>query len=244
MKFPKFKKREDIPEAVRDAYIERDGEWVPDIEDVGGLKASQQRVLDEKKKLEDRLNGLLGGRKPEDIEAIIKAHTSAEEERARKAGEFDKLLEKRLADQLAELNPKLTAGEKAIKELDDLKFEREVRKFAGPAGIPEKNIRAAIKITQGDRLKIEEGKLVVVDTEGDTRGVSPEKFFTEAFKKEYPELYLGSGASGGGAGGGSSTARSTGTGSGAAKTINASDSKSFLANLEGIEKGEVAVAVE
>src|SRR4051812_37509842 len=116
MKFPTFEKQEHIPEAFRGAYVKGDdGKWNVEEDSVAkGLKDSQRRLLDEKKASDaelERLKKVFGSRKPEDVEKLLKEHETSEEERQRKAGDFDKLIEKRVNEVRAELEPKVTAGE-------------------------------------------------------------------------------------------------------------------------------------
>jgi hypothetical protein len=145
MPLPTFDSKDAIPEAFRDAYVEKEGKWIPaPNEDVEGLKTNHRRVLDEKKKLEQEfqsIKGALGDAKPEEVAEILKAHRASEEERSKKAGEFDKILEKRLNELRTEYEPKVKAGEEAIRKLEDYEFDRFVREAALAGGVSEKDLR-------------------------------------------------------------------------------------------------------
>jgi hypothetical protein len=243
MTLPTFESKDKIPAGFESLYAEKDGKFAPIVDDPAGLSANQRRLLDEKKKLEGDLGtykGAIGDLKPEQVQEILKGHREAEEKRARQAGEFDKLLEKRVNEVRAELDPKVKAGEDAITQLSAFRFNQAVEKEAIKAGVIPEDLEDVLAIVREKRMlapsKKDASKIVVLDADGDETGKTLEKFFTEDFKKLKPKFYKAGGGSGGGAGGGG-TPRS---GSGGA--IAASDTAGFLANLDKIAKGEVKVA--
>ena len=237
-----FDTKDAIPEALRDGAVEtKDGKFAVAIDDdTSGLRDSQRRLLDEKKKLEAQLNGLLNGRKPEDIAEILESHQRLEEERQKKAGEFDKLIEKRVRAKEEELMPRVLKGEEAIARLTKLEYEGRVRDLAESAGVDPKFMKAVFRTVQDDYLKMEEGDLVVLAPDGSKRSITAEEFFQKDFKKDYPEFYAGKAGSGGGATGGSGGTRQS-AGGGA---IRATDTAGFLGNLDNIASGKTAVIAE
>lgn len=232
-----FDSKDAIPEALREGAIEtKDGKFA--VSDEEGLKESQRRLLDEKKKTDERLANLetaLGGLKPDEVTSAVAARKTAEEEAARKAGDFDKVLEKRVNETKAEYEKRIAELAPYKTKYEDRELEIAIRDAATKAGVPGTDLPFVLDITKGRRVRLDEktGKPVVFDREGDPTGLSVEKFFAETFKAEAPKFYGPAGGSGGGAtqGGGS---RSSGT-------VAATDEKAFLANLDGIAKGEVAV---
>jgi hypothetical protein len=242
MPLPTFAKKEDIPEAVRDGYVEREGKWVPDDSTERGLKESQRKLLDEKKAAADelaRIRGVLGDRSLDDVDKLIKSQRETEEERQRKAGEFDKILEKRVNETKVEYEKRIAELTPYKTRFTDLTLDLAIREAAEKAGVLSGDMKAVLKIVKGDRVRLDEktGKPVVVDSDGDVTSATVEKFFVETFKTEYPKFYTAAGGSGGGAGGGTGGGGGRGPANGG---VDIRDQASFLANVSKIAKGEVA----
>lgn len=234
MPLPTFDSRDEIPEAFRESYVERNGKFVPD-------DGFQRQLLDEKKKADAELAKIrqaLGDRKPEDIAALLKAQQEAEEERQRKAGEHDKILEKRINETKAEYEKRISELAPYKTKYEDSVLEGAIRKAAIAANVNAKDLEEyVIPLTKGRRITLDEqGKLVVKDKEGDPTGLTVEKFFAETFKAESPKFYEGTGGSGGGATAG------TGGKVGPGGTIKITDAAGLLANLDKVAKGEVKMA--
>lgn len=238
MPLPVFDTKDAIPEAFRGEYVEREGKWHPNVEDVAGIKASQRRALDEKKALEESLNKALGGRKLEDVQAIIEAQEKAADEAARKKGDFDTILSKREKAIRDELEPQVVEGKAAVAKLAALEFRSQVGDVAIEADINPKKLNAVLKLVDGDHIKrTKDGKFVVVDEDGDPTGETLDKFFTGTFKKLYPEFYLSTGSSGGGSTGGNGERKV------AQGTIDGRDDAAFLANIGDIATGKKKVEI-
>lgn len=236
MPLPKrFKTRDEIPEAFRDAYVEKDGEWVLDESETTGLKDSQRRLLDEKKKTEDSLKAILGNRSADEVKELLGNLDKAEEERQRKAGELDNLIAKRVKQREEELLPQVEAGQKAIAELAKRNFRDKVNEVASEVGINQKHSRAFLKTVEDDMLKLDGEELVVLAPGGGKRNISPKEFLEKEFKKDYPEFFLASGGSGSG-----STNQNRGTGSsGTGGVVDITDPSSFLANVDNVASGKM-----
>ena len=214
MPLPSFAKQDEIPEAFRSAYIEREGKWVPDDSDVAGLKKSQKTLLDEKKAADAELANwkkVLGDTKPEEVAALLESRRKADDEAARKAGDFDKVLEKRINETKAEYEKRIEALAPFKQKYEDREVDLAIRDAAAKAGIIPEDMKYVIQILKGSRVKLDEksGKVGVYDADGDLTGLSVEKFFAETFKAEAPKFYQSAGGSGGGANGGGSGGRST-----------------------------------
>lgn len=183
MPLPTFKTRDDIPEAVRDGYVERDGEWVPDVEDVSGLKANRDELLREAKELRKSVADL-----KKELQQK-KSGLSDEEIAAQKAREEE--LTKPLQEQLA--------AERA--ELRKLKLDARVQTMLAEAGANPKRIDALYKLV-GDRFDLSDNGTPVLKEKPTT---PLDKYIADTVALEYPELFLAKGKPGdqfpGGAGG-------------------------------------------
>lgn len=238
MPFPTYKSKDEIPEPFRGEYVERNGEWVPNIEDVSGIKAAQRKALDEKKKLEEQMEAALGGRKLDEVADLLKRQRELEDAQARKAGDFDKLLEKRVNEVKAEFEKQLALVTPYKSKFEDRELESAIRKAAIPAGVDPKDLEEyVIPLVKGRRIRLEGDKVVVLDKDGDPTGLTPEKFFAEAFKAEAPKFYQAAGGSGGGSTGGSGSGGKT-----VAGTISRTDNAALIANLDAVASGKVKVA--
>lgn len=233
-----FESKDAIPESLRESAVEtKEGKWA--VADVDGLKSSQERLLDEKKKLQakyEELERSLGGLSSEQIQKYRTDMARLEEEQARKAGDFDKLLEKRIGETKAEYEKRLAEAEQYKTKYVDREVEFAIRDAAAKAGVPPEDIPYVVDLHKGRRVRYDEktGKTVVYDRDGDPTGLSVEKFYAESFKAEAPKFYGSTAGSGGGSTGGSTRAP------GGAPAI--TDQASFLANLDKIAKAEVKVA--
>jgi len=234
-----FDTRDAIPETLRDSAIEtKDGKFA--VADVEGLKSSQQRILDEKKKLQDEYEGMkrsLGGLTAEQIAKYRDDMQRLEDDAARKAGDFDKLLEKRIGETKAEYEKRLAEVEPYRAKYFDRETDLAIRDAATKAGVLPEDLPFVLDIVKGRRVKFDEkaGKVVVVDKDGDVMSKSVEQFFATDFKAEAPKFYGSSVGSGGGATGGGGVKLPAGQ-------VAASDQKGVLANLDAIAKGQVKVA--
>lgn len=234
-----FESKDAVPESLRESAIEtKDGKWA--VADVDGLKSSQERILDEKKKLQakyEELERSLGGLSPEQIAKYRTDMAKLEEEQARKAGDFDKLLEKRIGETRAEYEQRLAEMERYKTRYIDREIEFAIRDAAVKAGVPAEDVPYVVDLHKGRRVRFDEktGKPVVYDKDGDPTGLTVEKFYADVFKAEAPKFYGATVGSGGGSTGGNGGRTSSGT-----PTI--TDQSGFLANLDKIAKGEVKVA--
>ena len=187
MAFPTYKKQEEIPEAFRSEYEERDGEWHPKVPDVAKL----QKALDSER---DR---------------------AANEEKARKAAESERDALKRTADakekgiseeELQKIRDAEAAARKPIEEERDrlaaenrkLKLTDRVQALALKSGVmPDRIEDAMLALDRRADLTDKDG-IVVKDKDGKVTTETIDDFLKTTFKKEKPWLYAGSGAAGGG----------------------------------------------
>ncbi|MFN9087357.1 MAG: hypothetical protein ACK6DP_12410 [Gemmatimonas sp.] len=239
MSLKMFESKEAIPESLRESAVEtKEGKWA--VADVDGLKSSQERILDEKKKLQQRYEDLekaLGGLSPEQVAKFRADMAKLEEEQARKAGDFDKLLEKRIGETKAEYEKRLADAEQYRTKFIDREIEFAIRDAAVKAGVPAEDVPYVVDLHKGRRVRFDEktGKSVVYDKDGDPTGLTVEKFYADVFKAEAPKFYGATVGSGGGSSGGGGRPVPAGQ-------VAATDQSAFLANLDKIAKGEVKVA--
>lgn len=162
---------DDVPEKFRSLYVEKDGKHV--FQDPAVLV----RSLTNAKRERDGLKGEAAsaaawkklGKSPDEIEALLAKQAEAEEARALKAGEFDKIkaqiIEKHAGELEAE-RAKLTKKDRAIERfLVDAAATRAIAEAKGSAGLLLPHVRASVKVVEeGDEYTVR-----IVDAKGDPR---------------------------------------------------------------------------
>lgn len=165
---PTFATLEEIPEAFRAEYVERDGQFVPNIEDVSALKNAHERQKDEARLAKARVKEL------EDAAKARAAGITDEQLAAMRA---------EIAKEYAPTSEKLTAAEK---ELRSLKLDGRLEAMMLAAGVNPKRVGDLRKLI-GDRFDLNaSGSPMLVDKPTTDLG----KYFAEAVAAEYPELYV------------------------------------------------------
>jgi len=244
-----IQKLQDVPEAQRSFYSEgEDGKFHLDaegIEDVSGLKSALEAERKERRKHERALAAFKDV-DPERYNALLRAEEEREAVKAKASGDWEKreaqLIEKH-GREIKSKEESLVAAQRTVERaLIDAEAARAIAAAKGSVRLLLPEIKQRVKVLKG-----QDGEFAirVVDAEGTPRigkvegGKAAPMTIAElvAELREDAELaraFDGSGASGSGA------AKSEG-GGGAVRTIPAGDDKAFLANLEKIAKGEVAV---
>jgi len=173
-------KLDDVEEASRGLYVEKDGKFVLDvdgIEDTSGLKSALQKersareAKDKQVRAWERL-----GKSPEDIENLIaeqdkiaEERAKAEEEKAAKAGEWDKLKAQMNDKHQVELKAKddsISSMRKALeKHLVDAAATSAIAAEKGVSDLLLPHVQKHVKVVE------EDGEFVVkvVDAKGDPR---------------------------------------------------------------------------
>lgn len=208
------------------------------------LEGKRDEILSELKEAKAKLKAV-DGIDPEEHRALqAKIQDLETQKKADKAGVTSEQLAKIRQEVEADLvgrYSKMTAAELAaqipavgdvVKDNRTLRLDSVVKAEMAKAGARSERIDALFKLTADQFDLTDDGKPMLRDRPG----IDVTKFVAEDLKKEYPELYNGTGSSGGGA------SRSTAGGGGAPQTIAANDSKGFIDNLEGIAKGTVNVS--
>lgn len=206
------------------------------------LEENRDKALGQLKEARDKLKAF-DGVDAEEYRALQAKVTDLETKaKADKAGLTSEELNKLRADVAADLKKQYAADANlGLKEFPwaadlarenrELKLDSVVKAQMAKGGARAERIDALFKLTSERFDLTDDGKPMLRDRPG----IEIEKYVSDELKKEYPEFYNGSGSSGGGA------SKSNAGGVGTTKTVAADDSASFLANLEGIAKGEVAV---
>lgn len=200
MTFPTFKTADEVPEAFRSEYEEKDGEWKPkENEEARKDRQRRARLLDEKKEEERRR-----------IEAEKERDDLKRELEGKKSGATDEVLErlrKEDADKRAkELTPVATERDQLKIENRKLKRDDKLSALAIKHGIMGDRLEDAMLALE-KRVDLSEGgdSFIVKDKEGQVTTETVDDFLSKTFKAEKLWLYGGSGASGSGAGGSDSS---------------------------------------
>jgi hypothetical protein len=223
---------ESVPEAVRGAYVPKDGKFHLDfeVEDVSGLK----RALDSERNLNKAAKDKVAawerlGKSPEEIDEMLAAERTKAEQLAIKAGKFDEVLAKKLGDQKLEYDGKISTAEKqrlsALKIAEQAVVNTSLATALTKAKASAEGLKALPTLI-GNRVKIEfddngNASSSILDADGKpmvgslSNGLANYDDLVKEAIKEYPSLFEGAGAGGG-------TPPKGGGGSGA-KTITRAD---------------------
>ena len=195
MPFQIFDKIEDIPEAQRDVYEEKDGKWHAKVPDVTNLTSAIEkertgRETEEKarKKAEKDLADLR--------RKATAAESNISEEQLEKLRKEDDDKRKPIQDELDKTKAELTKVKKT---------DRVQRLFLDSGGMPDRVEDAMLSLDRRTGLTEDGNTITVLDKDGKLTTEKVEDFVKASFKKEKPWLYAGSGGSGSGAGGSTRT---------------------------------------
>ena len=202
---------EGVDETVAALYEQRGEKYrlkVEGVEDVSGLKSKINELLDEKKAAQKR------------AEQEAEARAQAAAEAAAKAGDVDALTkswQEKLAKRETELSEQIKQRDARLQDLTVGATARDIASIAMPGS------EAVLARLARDRLRYEDGKVVVLDNEGKPSALTADELREEMrLDPALGPLIQGSRASGGGAGGAK--------GGGAAKSWN---------ELSGMERVEL-----
>lgn len=170
MPLPKFKTLDEVPEAFRDGYVERDGEWVPDVEDVTGLKTNRDEIRTNLEKAKQR-------------EAELKRELA--DLKKKSGGMTDEEIAARRAEIEAEVAPIQQKLEAAQKELRTLKFDDRLKAMIAGSGTVAKRVDALHRLI-GDRFDLNDSGTLVLK---DKPATEIAKYLKEDVAKEYPEFF-------------------------------------------------------
>ena len=202
MALPKFKKKDEIPKGFEELYEEKEGEWIPKEDKTEETLA---KVRGEKKDAETRAKAA------EDKSADLQRQLDVEKA---KGGDVDK----KLSEALTKWNTDKDTAVKAVQDkldaanADILKrdLDDKIGELFIKNGGREDRKAKAIKDTK-ERFGVVDGKLVMKDDKGQVTNAKPEDFFKADYRKESPEFYVATKATGGGGKGGVGTTPASST---------------------------------
>jgi hypothetical protein len=186
MPFPVFGTLDEVPEAFRAEYENRDGAWHAKVPDVATLELTLVKVRGEKADVTSKL------REAESRVAALQAEIEA-----RKGG----ATEAQLADIQARAQAAMTPLQEELAQFKS-KYRKSVlsdrvQAFALQYGVMPDRIKVAMKILD-DRVDLgDEDGIVWKDAEGRVTAMSPEQFFAD-FKKSHEYLFAFTGKGGSG----------------------------------------------
>lgn len=195
MPFPIYDKKGDIPSGAEDVYEERDGKFHPKTEDTSGLKSTLEKERNERKEADKAVraaNTALEAAKRE-LDALKTQVGDPEAKTAELLKRWEDDHKKAIAEKEAEIAV-LKGDLRSIKLDDAVKAE-----FVKNGGRPER-ADAALKLMR-DRLDLADNRVVVKDADGKVSTTTLTDFLGKEFRKDMPELFTGTKASGGGAAG-------------------------------------------
>ena len=218
-----------VDESIRPAYVERDGKFHFDADKYSDIKA--QGLKNKNKEILGKLNEAKTGLKrferlaeleDDDIAELLELRENKDKQPVDKGkgGDVDERiaqLEKQHKKALEKLTGEKTTTETRLSELEKenkhFKLTVPVRDAALKAGVIAEDIDLVLLDTQKRFALNDEGKVVVVDEDGDPMEITPEKFFSSLYKEMRPKFYAASGAAGSGA------PSNTSSGAGGSKVI-------------------------
>jgi len=213
-------------------------------DEVAGLKRSQQEILDERKKLQDKL-AKLEGIDPTKYKEMVDAEAKAEQDGLEKKGEWDKLKEQLVGkhnEAVAEKDKTITGLRGRLSETE---IDNEARKI-----LADKEVRGNAELLMPHirrRAKLNDETETVEIFQAD--GVTPMLGGTQGKPAELKDLiaemradkmfggaFEGNKATGTGAKGEETTGEGVGEGE-----VPAGDNQAFLDNVDAIAAGKVTV---
>jgi primosomal protein N' len=193
MPFPTYTTKEEVPEAFRDEYEEKEGKWVAKVPDVtkaqSALDAERTRAENEKKERIKAENALADMRRKD---AAREGNVS--EETLQKLRDEDATKRREELDPLRQERDQLKAENTKIKKTD-----RVQQMWLDAGGIPERREDAMLSLDKRTGLTEDGNTITVLDKDGKLTTAKVEDFIKVDFKKEKPWLYRGPGGSGSGA---------------------------------------------
>ena len=205
-----------VDESIKGAYVETDGKFNLDVDKYAevkaqGLKSKNKELLGKLSKAaegskrfekfaeltDDELSELLDLRENKD-----KLNDKGKEPSAADAERLKQLENKHKKD-LDRVSGEKTAAETRAAELEKKVKHYEltvpIKETALKAGVLPEDLNLVLLDTQSRFSLNDEGKIVVLDEDGDPTDITPQKFFETLYKVQRPKFYAASGATGSGA---------------------------------------------
>lgn len=202
-----------LPEAKRLLYIEdeiyvADGEnWKKNEEDVAGLKASQTKLLDEYKKLQQKADAFKDV-DPEKYRQMLAEAEEREHQDKKDAGDWDgwkKGFEESKAKELKTLQDQIAARDTRIRKF---LLEDKVRAAALEAGVRKESLERVVRdVLHPDRPRFrldDKENIEVLADSGNPLDLKIDSFFKDIYSQEAAEMYAASKVGGTGSSNGNS----------------------------------------
>lgn len=164
-----------------------------EIDDGAELKTALQKEREDRKALESKLNGIdleeykkLMAQKQDSLTETEKLESAVKKLRA----EIDGMKESHAAE-VTDLNGKLRRHH----------LDEKSRAAALKAGVLPDHVDDVLTLTASRRSLDKDGKIIIVDKDGDPTGTSLKDFFGKELKESKPLFYMGIPGGGGGRGG-------------------------------------------
>lgn len=189
-------KLEDVSEASRGLYVERDGKFhldVDGLEDTAGLKSALEKERQARKDLDKRLAGLKDV-DPDEYKRLKDEADAKEREKLEKDADL-----KRLSDKLTAKEREFSEKEaKLLGELRTMRLDDSLKAAALAHGVHKDYLDDFVTILKARHVKLgDDLKLQVLDADGDPSTLTLDDLMKE-MKGKKPGYFEGSGASGGG----------------------------------------------
>lgn len=212
-----------VEEPIRGAYVEADGKFNLDIDKyaeikAAGLKGKNKELLDKLAKQKDFVAKFEKFKDLEldEFEEFIESRESRKQSDGGGQGSqgqpggkpADDAALRTLEKQLKKLQSKMTEDgqtwqqerEKLTGELRHYKLTSPLKEIALKAGVLPEDLDVVLLET-ARRFRLDDnGKIVVLDDDGDPTTDTPEKFFKDIYRLQRPKFYAATGAAGSGAG--------------------------------------------
>lgn len=194
-----------VEEAHRGFYEEADGKFRLNVEgadalvDTSGLKSALEAER-KKGKLADAIRKEFPSASEDEIRKLIKKakETVGRSEDPDDQAKLSAKIRKQVEDELAEKYGPVEQENTALKaKLHSHLVDGQVRQAALKAGIFPEDVEDVLVLTRQRFRLNQKDQVEVLDKDGDPSGMSLDKFFSEAFKKEKPRYYKAPDASGG-----------------------------------------------
>lgn len=204
-----------VDESLKSAYVEKEGKFNLDPDKYAEVKA--QGLKNKNKELLTKLTQTKDGLKKfekfaefdeTDLEELLELRANKDNPATKEpsAADAERLaqLEKKYKKDLDRVTGEKTAHETRIAELEKenkhYKLTVPVREIALKAGVIPEDLSLVMMDTANRFALSEEGKIVVLDEDGDPDpSITPQKFFETLYKEQRPKFFAASGAGGSGA---------------------------------------------
>lgn len=240
----KLKSLDEVPEAVRSLYVEKDGEFALQVEGmVGKEKLDEFRTTNiELKKQIEALTEKFDGVDPELFKEL---NSKAQKERDKKlidSGKVDEIVNERVTAAKSGFEKELKkAGDENRKlniQLEGLLIDNAVRDAASKSGVRAGAVEDVL-LRARQVFKVQDGKAVAFDGDKQLYGatgdpLSVSEYISGKLAESAPHLFEQSQGSG--------SKKAEGNSNGASGRINRDDGKAFLDNVADIAAGKKQVS--